>query len=827
MHWFPAPLSHKPYDMKKQERNPMQNADQKPRRPGGKNNRSLFRRTIFLMVVLGIGIFIPLIGQLYKLQIAEHSQWEERAASQQTKSVSVAASRGAIYDREGRTLAMSATVYKLILNPMSIYGSVSKDDYQNEDGKLDEAAYEQALYSLRKTIVDGIVDLFGYDEERLWTRIERVQSAYEVLYYELEEEDAERAREFISKNKLSAGLQITPSSKRYYPYSSVGSHILGYMGQTETSGENMVGKSGIELGYEDALSGELGRVVTSINGRSQDMISGYEMYFDAQNGYDVTLTIDERIQAMLEQTLAEGIETYDVTNGAFGLAIDPQTGAVLAMASSPDFDPNNWGELLSEELQAEVERVKEEQGDEAADAAWKEAWDKQMRNRALSDAYEPGSVFKPITVAMALEEGIVSMDDHFQCGGGKVVGGRNISCHKKAPGHGDQDLTHVVMNSCNVGLMTIAERMGPDIMWKYFEDFGLFDYTGIDLAGEGTGIWWPGGKEYFTGPYGAQSVATSSFGQTFAITPVQMISAFAAVINGGHLLQPYVVQSIADGDGNTVFYHEPQEVRQVVSESTSDKVRGILESVVSDGSGHNASQSGYRIGGKTGTSENIAKKAADPTNDDVMCSFMGFAPADDPQVLVLVVYDTPKRSAPGSNYIASGTYISGGNIAAPMAGALIANILDYMGIEKQYSGNELAGADTLMPYVVGSELTVAKGTVQNAGFECRTVGTGSIVTHQVPAAGVSIPGGSNVILYLGSDAPEGQVETPDLSGLSPTAAKTALESQGLFMRATGVVDYTDSSVVMAAQSVDAGTMVSLGTVVEVRFVTNVEYGDHQ
>lgn len=827
MHWFPAPLSHKPYDMKKQERNPMQNADQKPRRPGGKNNRSLFRRTIFLMVVLGIGIFIPLIGQLYKLQIAEHSQWEERAASQQTKSVSVAASRGAIYDREGRTLAMSATVYKLILNPMSIYGSVSKDDYQNEDGKLDEAAYEQALYSLRKTIVDGIVDLFGYDEERLWTRIERVQSAYEVLYYELEEEDAERAREFISKNKLSAGLQITPSSKRYYPYSSVGSHILGYMGQTETSGENMVGKSGIELGYEDALSGELGRVVTSINGRSQDMISGYEMYFDAQNGYDVTLTIDERIQAMLEQTLTEGIETYDVQAGAFGLAIDPRTGAVLAMASSPDFDPNNWGTILSEELQAQVNQVAAQYGDDSdeANAAWRKAWNKQMRNRALSDAYEPGSVFKPITVAMALEEGIVSMDDHFQCGGGKVVGDRTISCHKKG-GHGDQDLTHVVMNSCNVGLMTIAERMGPDIMWKYFEDFGLFDKTGIDLAGEGDKVFWT--EEAFKGPYGAQSVAVSSFGQRFKVTPIQMISAFAAVINGGHLLQPYVVQSIADGDGNTVFYHEPQEVRQVISESTSDKVRSILEQVVSDGSGHNASQSGYRIGGKTGTSE-LLDRENNPDypdyNKDVMCSFMGFAPADDPQVLVLVVYDTPKRSGVGSSYTASGTYISGGNIAAPMAGALIANILDYMGIEKQYSGNELAGADTLMPYVVGSELTVAKGTVQNAGFECRTVGTGSIVTHQVPAAGVSIPGGSNVILYLGSDVPEGQVETPDLSGLSPTAAKTALESQGLFMRATGVVDYTDSSVVMAAQSVDAGTMVSLGTVVEVRFVSSIEYGD--
>ena len=803
----------------------MQDPNRKPRRADGRNNRSLFRRTIFLLVVLGIGIFFPLVAQLYKLQIVEHEEWERRAANQQTKSVSVPANRGTIYDREGRAMAMSATVYKLILSPMGVYGAVEKKQYE-KDGKLDETAYEKALYDLRKTIVDGIVDLFGYDEERLWKRIERIDSGYEVLYFELEEEDAERARQLISEKKLSAGLQLTPSSKRYYPFSSVGSHILGYMGQTKDSGENKVGKAGIEAGYEDVLSGELGRVVTSKNGWGMEMISGYESYFDAQNGYDVTLTVDERIQAMLEQTLAEGIETYDVQNGAFGLAIDPQTGAVLAMASSPDFDPNNWDVLLSEALKDEVEQVKAEEGDDAADDAWKDAWNRQMKNRALTDAYEPGSVFKPITVSIGLEEGAISMDDHFYCSGSMTAGPglKPTHCHKKS-GHLDQTLTEAVENSCNVALMTIAQRIGAETMWKYFEDFGLFDKTGIDMAGEGGSIFWSGGKEYFTGPYGVQSVASSSFGQTFAVTPLQMISAFAAVINGGHLLQPYLVQSVADQDGNTVFYHETQEVRQVISESTSDKVRGILESVVANGSGHNASMNGYRIGGKTGTSERLDRRADDQSNNDVMCSFMGFAPADDPQVLVLVVYDTPKRSAPGSNYIASGTYISGGNIAAPMAGALIANILDYMGIEKQYSSDQLAAADAPMPYVVGKELTVAKTAVQSAGLECRTVGTGNIVTHQVPSAGVSIPGGSNVILYLGDDAPEGQVETPDLTGLSPTAAKTKLEELGLFMRAAGVVDYTDASVVMAAQSVDAGVMVSPGTVVEVRFVSSIEYGD--
>ena len=799
----------------------MQDPNRKPRRSDGKNNRSLFRRTICLMVVLGIGIFLPLIAQLYKLQIVEHLDWEERAANQQTKSVSVAANRGTIYDREGRAMAMSATVYKLILSPMGVYDSVDKEKYEDKDGKLDESAYEKALYDRRKLIVDWLVSTFGYDEDKMWDEIEYTASAYEVLARELEEEDAEKVRQFTSENQISGLLYLTPDSKRYYPYSSIGSHILGYMGQTETSGESKVGKAGIELGYEDVLSGELGRVVTSKNGWGIEMISGYEMYFDAQNGYDITLTVDERIQAMLEQTLAEGIETYDVQEGAFGLAINPQTGAVLAMASSPDYDPNDWNSILSDDLQAQIDQVAAEKGEDSEEVgdAWRAAWNKQMRNRTLDETYEPGSVFKPITVAIGLEEGVISMDSTYFCGGSKQLPGwpRPISCHKHS-GHGQQDLTHAVMNSCNVALMDIAGEIGAETTWKYWEDFGLFEKTGIDLAGEMKGIFWT--EEHFKSVNASQELATSSFGQRFKVTPLEMISAFAAVINGGHLFQPYLVQTISDGDGNTVFYHETQEVRQVISESTSDKVRGILEQVVGDpkGSGHNANMIGYRIGGKTGTSEK------EVGNTDVMCSFMGFAPADDPQVLVLVVYDSPKRSAPGSNYTASGTYISGGNIAAPMTGALIANILDYMGIEKQYSSDELVGPDTPMPYVVGKELTVAKGTVQNQGFECRTMGTGSIVTHQVPAAGVSIPSGSNVILYLGDEAPADQVETPDLSGMSPAAAKTKLEEQGLFMRAAGVVD-SDSGVVMAAQSVDAGTMVSPGTVVEVRFVSDVEYGD--
>ena len=768
------------------------------------------------MVTLGVVLFIPLIAQLYKLQITEHSYWDERAANQQRNDVAVSASRGTIYDREGRTMAMSATVYKLILSPRGVYGSVKEEDYKTE------SEYRQALRDKREMIVDWLADTFDYDEEWLWARMENTGNAYVEVATELEEEDAEKVREFVQKNRLSEQLYLTPNSKRYYPYSSVASHVLGYMSKNENSGDNKVGAMGIEALYEDALSGERGRVVTSKNGHGMEMISGYEMYFDAQDGCNLTLTLDERIQAMLEQTMEEGIATYDVKNGAFGIVMEPKTGAILAMASTPDFDPNHYAAIVNEELAAELEAIAAEKGEDSDEytAARREARDKQWRNRALADAYEPGSVFKPITVAMALEEGYVTLNDRFYCGGSKVVvpGTQPVHCHKHT-GHGNQTLTEAVENSCNVALMDIGLRMGPEIMWKYFNDFGLRSSTGIDLVGEGTQVFWP--EEQFKGPTGTMSVAISSFGQTMKVTPIQMITAFAAVINGGHLLEPYLVQSITDSDGGTVYYHETSEVRQVISETTSDTVRSILESVVANGSGHNASMAGYRIGGKTGTSEK-----RDEEGDDVICSFMGFAPADDPQVLVLLAYDSPRRSSPGSNYTASGTYISGGNITAPMAGSLIASILDYMGVEKQYSEGELAGAeDTLMPRVIGSELTVAKGTLQNTGFNVRTVGTGSIVTGQLPSPGVSIPGGSTVVLYLDETVPEEQVETPNLMGVSPTKCKETLEEMGLFLRATGVADYNDPSVVAAGQSIDGGTMVSPGTVVEVRFVSSINYGD--
>lgn len=794
----------------------MANQERKPRRSAQKGNRSLFRRTVFLMVCLGVLLFIPLVATLWKIQVVEHDYWQERGAKQQTKDVAVNSSRGTIYDSAGNTLAMSATVYQLVLSPRDVKASINEEKYTTDD-VLDESAYNSALHEKRKLIVDGLVDMFDMDEERLWKRIEFTASAYEILAYELEDEDAARVREFIKENKLSSMLYLVPTSKRYYPYSSVGAHVLGFMAYSESSGNVKVGAQGIEALYQDMLSGETGRVVTSQNAAGIEMLSNFGTYFDGREGYSLNLTLNASVQSMAQQILAEGIETYDIKKGGFCIVMDPQTGAIMAMASSPNFDPNQYGSVIDKDLLAQIEKVTAEKGEDSDERsqAVSDALNAQWRNKAVSDTYEPGSTFKPLTVAMALEEGIISMNDTFYCSGVKNVGGWPIHCHKRG-GHGSQTLTEAVENSCNVALMQIAERIGAETFWEYLMDYGLDQRTGIDLLGEGTSILWD--EEYFKGIYGQSSLETASFGQTLKITPIQMIRAFASVINGGHLLTPYIVQSAVDENGNTVYYHEVEEVRQVISEETSAKIRGILESVVTNGSGHNAYMSGYSIGGKTGTSE----KRDEKTGDNI-CSFMGFAPADNPQVLVLLAYDSPRRSSPGSNYTTSGTYISGGNIAAPMAGKLIAQILDYMGVEKQYSAQELAAADVTTPHVVGYELTVANGMLNNRGLHSRTVGTGNMVTAQIPSSGVSIPGNSTVVLYLGEDPPKEQVEVPDLVGLSPTEARNKLESLNLFMRANGVVSGND--VKATEQTIQPGTMVSPGTVVDVRFISSViDYG---
>ena len=551
------------------------------------------------------------------------------------------------------------------------------------------------------------------------------------------------------------------------------------------------------------------------------------------NGYNITLTIDTTIQSYLEKTLEEGIKDFEVQDGAFAIAMNPKTGAIYGIASSPDFDPNNYGRITNELLSSQLdesaaaifEKLKASNTENLTDSelmekaesqAYSDAVNTQWRNKAIDSRYEPGSVFKAIVLAAALEEGVVSENDHFFCSGEAVVPGypKPIKC-SNTRGHKDQDLAKAVANSCNPAFIEIGKRLGVDTFYDYFEAFGMLENTGIDLPGEASlaGAVWSRDK------MSNVDLAVASFGQRFEITPLQMICGFSAVINGGNLVKPYVVQSVSTQDGTVVQNTQPEVVRQVISKQTSQRAADILEQVVATGSGNNGYVAGYRIGGKTGTSE---VKTVDL--DHYVVSFMGYAPADDPQVIVLLAYDHPKVKEPGSNYGPSGVYISGGNMAAKKAGPLIAQILDYLGIEKTYSTEEAAAADVVMPKVTGLSVPKAEDDLSRVNLRFRTIGEGETVSRQIPAAGTRIPGGSTVILYLGDSAPEASGTVPDVRGMTYENAKNALEKAGFFMRASGASVYYGNTTTAESQSIAGGVAAVTGTVVDVKFFNQVEDG---
>lgn len=792
------------------------------------SKRLVFRRSLFLMLVCGVGLFIPLVIQLWTISIRDHDFYQQRATDQQLMDVSVSAHRGDILDANGDVLAMSATVYNLILAPKDLMNSVDQSDYTDEEGNEDEEAWRAAVQELRDEIIDGLMairpDLDRADLER---RMAKENSQYEVLLTELEEEEAQAIRTFIEENKTGYYLYLTPSTKRYYPFGALASQVLGFVNSEG-------GAYGLEAKYEEILKGIPGRVVTGRTAENDELYNSYSNYVDAVNGYNLTLTIDSTIQSYAEQILAKGIAAYDVQNGGVCIVANPKTMEILAMASSPEFDPNNYSAIMDSLLQGEAssnvqgiyEQLKAENDQKSAEEQLTDAElqqkaqsqanaavrETQWRNKGLSEPYEPGSTFKALVLAAALEEGVVSESDTFYCSGScRLPGVANpIHCSKR-DGHGMQTLAEAVQNSCNPAFIEIGQRLGVEKFYDYFEAFGMTEKTGIDLPGENIGLDW--GREAMT----YVDLAVASFGQRFTVTPLQMITAFSSVINGGNLYQPYVVQSVSDASGAVIQNTEPTLIRQVVSEETSRRCRAILETVVSEGTGHNAYQAGYRIGGKTGSSETTEK-------DHTIVSFMGFAPADDPEVIVLLAYDNPKPSSPGSDWSTTGVYISGGNMAAPMAGEVIAQILDYLDVEKQYTAEESAAVDVTTPQVTGYTVADAETRLSNKGLSYRTIGEGDVVTSQVPAANSAVPGGSTVILYLGGATPEETGTVPNVVGQSYEAAKNALEAAGFFMRATGTSTFYTNSSRAQSQSVAGGETAAIGTVIDVQFSTVVEDG---
>ena len=727
-------------------------------------NRVIQNRTFVLMILMGVLMFVVLFFQLYDLQINRHEELQGKAVSQQTRRTVVTASRGTIYDAAGNILAISTSAETIILSPLEIDKAVNDK--------------ENPVNWTKDSLAAGLAAILDTDAASIRKRMENTESQYEVIKLRAEEELAAEVRQYVNENDI-VGVHLIADSKRYYPYGSLASQVIGFVGTENT------GLYGLEAYYNEEMEGKSGLIISAKDAAENDMLYTYEQYFAAQDGGDLTLTLDSTVQYYLEKGMETMLDRFSAANGAAGIVMNAKTGGIMAMASYPNYDLNDAFTVQDQTLNERMERGETTLADMQL---------LQWRNKALNDTYEPGSTFKILTLSAALEEGVVDDTTTVYCSGSTTVSGSTIHCSSTV-GHGQQTLIETVGNSCNPAFITYGLRLGTDTFYEYMRSFGLMNTTGVDLGGEAVGVF--AAKDAFT----LLDLACYSFGQNFTVTPLSLIAAQAACINGGYLHTPYIVERITDSDGSISYRHDDTPVRQVISEETSAKVRECLEYVVASGTGKNGQVAGYRIGGKTGTADK-------GQTGDVVVSFLCFAPADDPEVIMLITMDTPSR--------ATGTYVSGGNMVAPTASSIMSEILPYLGIEPSYSAEELLGMDTTVPNVIGMSIEEAKTRLSERALECKVIGDGQTITDQTPAGGAIIPGKSVVLLYAGSEKPTDKCVVPTLVGRTPSEANTVAVNAGLLIRFSGTTGSESNAIRVLSQSLDAGTEVEAGTVITVQ-----------
>ena len=727
-------------------------------------NRIIQTRSFVLMILMGVVMFVLLFFRLFDLQITRHEELQSKAVNQQTRRTVVTASRGTIYDTAGNILAISSSAETIILSPLEINNALNDT--------------ENPVTWTKDSLAAGLAEILGKDAASIRKRMDNVKSQYELIQLRADEEVAAKVRAYVEENKIS-GVHLVADTKRYYPYGSLAAQVIGFVGDDNT------GLYGLEAYYEEELEGQSGLVISAKDQAENDMLYTYEQYFAAKNGSDLTLTLDTTIQYYLEKGLEAMTDKFSAANGASGIVMNAKTGGIMAMASYPNYDLNDFLTVSDQTLQERIERGESTLADMQL---------LQWRNKALNDTYEPGSTFKILTLSAALEEGVVDKTTTVNCGGSVNISGYTIHCSNKN-GHGLQTLVQSVGNSCNPAFINYGLRIGNEKFYEYMRSFGLMNTTGIDLGGEAVGVF--AADSSFT----QLDLACYAFGQNFTVTPLTLISAQAACVNGGYLHTPYLVERITDSNGNVTYRHDSTPVRQVISEQTSATVRECLEYVVASGTGKNGQVAGYRIGGKTGTADK-------GQTGDVVVSFLCFAPADDPQVIMLITMDTPSR--------ATGTYVSGGNMVAPTASTVMAEILPYLGIEPSYSAEELLGMDTTVPNVIGSTVEQAKEKLKERALSYKIVGDGDTITDQTPAGGAIIPGKSTVILYASAAKPTDKCVVPHLLGKTPSEANTAATAAGLLIRFSGTTGSESSAIRVLSQSIDEGTEVDAGTVITVQ-----------
>ena len=727
-------------------------------------NRIIQSRTFVLMLIMGIGMFIVLFFKLYSLQITRHEELQSKAVSQQTRSSVVTANRGTIYDASGNILAISSTAETIFLSPKEI------NDALNDE--------ENPVAWTKDILAGALAKILDISEEGILKKMARSDSMYEVLKYRVDEDIADQVRQYINDNKVK-GVFLTTDAKRYYPYSDLAAQVIGFVGVDYT------GLFGLEAEYDKELQGQSGLVVTAKANGQNDLLYEYSQYFDPENGDELQVTLEATVQYYLEKGMKDMCDAFSPANGATGIVMDVRNGGILAMASFPNYDLNDFTTVTDKTLLEQMERGELDE---------KGAQQKQWRNKALNDTYEPGSTFKILTLSAALEEGLIDKTTSVNCSGAVNISGHTIHCSNKA-GHGLQTLQQTVGNSCNPAFISYGLKLGTEKFYQYMRSFGIMSPTGVDLGGEATGVF--AADANFT----QLDLACYAFGQNFTVTPLALIAAQAACVNGGYLYTPHFAQQITDSDGNVIWQHDDTPVRQVISEETSATVRECLEYVVASGTGKNGQVAGYRIGGKTGTADK-------GQTGDVVVSFLCFAPADDPQIMMLITMDTPSRS--------TGTYVSGGNMVAPTASHIMEEILPYLGIEPSYSAEELMGVDTTVPNVIGMSVDEAKDRLKERGFACKVEGDGETITDQTPVGGAIIPGKSTVVLYAGAEKSDKMCKVPSLVGCTAAQANTIAANAGLLIRFTGTTSSESSTVLVFSQDLESGTEVPAGTVITVR-----------
>ena len=720
-------------------------------------------KRILIMAVVIIFLMTTTVARVFYLTIVRGEELSEKAETQQLKDTEITAMRGTIYDSNGNVLAQSASVWNVFIDPLNI-----KDKQ-------------------RDLIVDEFANLFGYDADEKKEFYDKTthQNHYELVEKKVENNIKEKLSKFVSKNELGGCIGTEQTTKRYYPYGTLASSVIGFTGADDQ------GLSGIEAYYDEQLTGTNGRIITAKDAKSNNIANDYETSIAATDGDSIVLTINQTIQYYLEKGLRETMNEYQA-KGAYGVVMNCNTGAVLAMSSLPDYDCNEPYKLTYSKDKKAIKKLSDKTAKQEAESA---AVQNQWRNFTVSDTYVPGSVFKTFVASAALEENVVNLNTTYNCTGSIQVDKYKMKCHYH-PGHGTQTLTQGLENSCNPFFITIGQKLGVHNYFKYFDAFGFTQKTNIDLPGEASP------QYYKEDQYGIVELSSASFGQTNSLTPIQVCTGLCAIANGGKLLQPYLVSSIADANGKTVKKTQTKEIRQVISADTSEKVRKMMKSVVDNGTGKNGYVAGYSVGGKTGTSTKLGE-SKDGEGDKYIVSFGAIAPSDDPEIAMLIIVDEPNQD------------LGGGALCAPIAAQVTQEAMNVLGIEPKYNDSEMKDLTKQTPNVVGKSLDEAKKTLEENNLNFVVVGDDSTVTRQCPSGADTIPNGGTGYLYT-DDSEKQTVIVPNFNGLTVNEAKDLASSSNLNIQIAGN-SMSSGTVVAYRQSEETQAKVEKGTVVTVTF----------